>query len=229
MSLTYACGHVVTRSEEFASASIAILKQHFPSTRFCHASSLRECFCIDESILHRCIYVIDAATVGNPIRNGINPIHEQGDWLAVNVEEYNFQLGDWILNGFSGVVMRRRCLEQMALAIQAIDTGELWYTRKDLSKLAKAYIANEFDPHIAADDFALLHALTPKEKHICLMILKGLNNPQIAETANVSVNTVKTHASSVMRKINVHSRAELIARAVEQSTNSPKNHPLNGG
>ncbi|GAM63226.1 hypothetical protein JCM19232_1373 [Vibrio ishigakensis] len=34
--------------------------------------------------------------------------------------------------------MRKRCLEQIALAVQSIDSGELWYTRKDLSKLAKA-------------------------------------------------------------------------------------------
>ncbi|WP_261818049.1 helix-turn-helix transcriptional regulator [Vibrio gallicus] len=228
MSLSYACGYVVTRSDEFASAATAILRQHFTSIKFSHANNVRDCFCPNASLSTRSIYIIDVATSGNPIRVGINPAHERGDWLAVNVDEEGFQLGDWILSGFSGVVMRRHCLEHIASAVEAVESGELWYSRRDLSKLAKAYLANEFDPHIAADDFALSHALTPKEKNICLMLLKGLNNPQIAETVNVSVNTVKTHASSVMKKINVHSRAELIARAVAQSTNSPKNHPLNG-
>ncbi|CAM3066777.1 helix-turn-helix transcriptional regulator [Vibrio rarus] len=228
MSLSYACGYVVTRSDEFASASIAIFKQHFTETRFSAFTSVSDCFCLNNNRQSRSIYLIDAQTVSNPVRSGVNPVHEHGDWLAVNVDERNFQVGDWIMNGFSGVVMKKCCLEQLAPAVKAINNGELWYNRQDLSKLAKAYVANEFDPHVAADDFALEHALTPKERHICLMILKGLNNPQIAESANVSVNTVKTHASSVMRKINVHSKAELIARAVQQTVNSPKNHPLNG-
>ncbi len=228
MSLSYACGYVVTRSDEFANASTAILKQHFSLTRFTAFSSVQDCFCPNRPDNQRSIYLIDTQTVSNPVRNGVNPVHEDGDWLAVNVEELGFQLGDWILNGFSGVVMKRRCLEQLAPAVEAVSHGELWYSRQDLSKLAKAYVANEFDPHVAADDIAQVHSLTPKEKHICLMILKGLNNPQIAESVNVSINTVKTHASSVMRKVNVHSRAELIARAVQQTSNSPKNHPMNG-
>ncbi|GEA50707.1 hypothetical protein VIN01S_15110 [Vibrio inusitatus NBRC 102082] len=228
MSLIYACGYVVTRSDEFAKASTAILNQHFSTTRFSAFSSVSDCFCPERDVQVRSIYLIDTQTVSNPVRSGVNPVHEQGDWLAVNVDDFGFQLGDWILNGFSGVVMKKRCLEQLAPAVEAISHGELWYSRQDLSKLAKAYVANEFDPHVAADDFALVHSLTPKEKHICLMILKGLNNPQIAESVNVSVNTVKTHASSVMRKVNVHSKAELIARAVQQTSNSPKNHPMNG-
>ncbi|PMO90520.1 helix-turn-helix transcriptional regulator [Vibrio breoganii] len=228
MSLSYACGYVVTRSDEFASASTAILKQNFSSTRFSSFTCVSDCFCPNRDNDSRSIYLIDMQTVSSPVRNGVNPVHEHGDWLAVNVEDQGFQLGDWILNGFSGVVMKRRCLEQLAPAVEAVSHGELWYSRQDLSKLAKAYVTNEFDPHVAADDFAVIHALTPKEKHICLMILKGLNNPQIAESVNVSINTVKTHASSVMRKVNVHSRAELIALAVQQKTNSPKNHPMNG-
>ncbi|GAD89149.1 MULTISPECIES: response regulator transcription factor [Vibrio] len=228
MSLIYASGYVITRSEEFANASTAILNQHFSTPRFSAFTSVNDCFCSADSFNERSIYLIDTQTVSNPMRSGINPVHEQGDWLAVNIDESGFQVGDWILNGFSGVVMKKRCLEQLAPAVEAVSHGELWYSRQDLSKLAKAYVTNEFDPYIAADDFAQVHSLTPKEKNICFMILKGLNNPQIAESINVSVNTVKTHASSVMRKLNVHSKAELIARAVQQTSNSPKNHPMNG-
>ncbi|GEA60843.1 LuxR family transcriptional regulator [Vibrio comitans] len=228
MPFPYASGFVVTRSDEFAAASIAILKQHFSSARFSACPCVRDCFQTEKRKGLRSIYLIDTQTVSNPVRNGINPVHEDGDWIAVNVEEQGFQLGDWILTGFSGVITKKRCLEQLASAVEAVGNGELWYSRQDLSRLAKAYLSDEFDPHVAADDFALVHSLTPREKHICLMILKGLNNPQIAESVNVSINTVKTHALSVMRKVNVHSRAELIALAVQQTTTSPKNHPMNG-
>ncbi|GEA60848.1 helix-turn-helix transcriptional regulator [Vibrio comitans] len=222
----YACGHVVTRSKEFANATLAILQHAFPRIEFTSSTHLSECYCAHQGGGKRCLYLIDIKTVSNPIREGINPVHETSDWVALNVDEVGYDCATWILGGFAGVIMKKYCLEQLVSAVVMIEQGELWYSRRDLSRLAKAYVADEFDPHAAADDFAESHALTPKEKRVCVMMLKGLNNPQIAESANVSVNTVKTHASNILRKINVHSRAELIAIAVKQTTNSPQNRPV---
>ena len=48
------------------------------------------------------------------------------------------------------------------------------------------------------------------------LVAEGLTNPQIAERMFISKATVKTHLAHVFRKLDVHSRVELSARALER-------------
>ncbi|MCB9590754.1 MAG: response regulator transcription factor [Polyangiaceae bacterium] len=58
-------------------------------------------------------------------------------------------------------------------------------------------------------DQALSRArLTPKEREVATMLLKGLSNEEIARVLNNSDKTVRQHLSSVYQKAGVASRAE---------------------
>ena len=61
-------------------------------------------------------------------------------------------------------------------------------------------------------------SLTPTERKVVELVAQGLTNPQVAERMFVSPGTVKTHVSHIFGKLDVHSRAELSARAGEQKT-----------
>ncbi|MEL6915465.1 MAG: response regulator transcription factor [Pseudomonadota bacterium] len=52
-------------------------------------------------------------------------------------------------------------------------------------------------------------------------IAQGLTNPAIAEQLNISVKTVESHRSSLMRKLGVRSTASLIVSAVREGLISP--------
>ena len=54
-----------------------------------------------------------------------------------------------------------------------------------------------------------LGSLTPREREMLELVAKGLNNTQIAAKTRISTHTVRKHVSSVLRKLNVSSRAEL--------------------
>ena len=62
------------------------------------------------------------------------------------------------------------------------------------------------------------NSLTPTEARVVELVAEGLTNPQIAERMFISRETVKTHLSHIFRRLEVHSRAELTARAVERET-----------
>jgi DNA-binding CsgD family transcriptional regulator len=54
--------------------------------------------------------------------------------------------------------------------------------------------------------------LTQRESQIFRLMTNGATNRQIAEGLCIGIGTVKTHVRSIMRKLDVHSRAEVMAR-----------------
>ena len=57
----------------------------------------------------------------------------------------------------------------------------------------------------------LSNPLTETEFKIVENIIKGMTNSQMAKANFVSENTIKTHIRSIYKKMNVHSKAELVA------------------
>ena len=57
--------------------------------------------------------------------------------------------------------------------------------------------------------------LTQREREILNIIVAGKSNKEIARQLNISIKTVERHRTSLMAKLNVHSIAQLMARAIK--------------
>jgi len=55
--------------------------------------------------------------------------------------------------------------------------------------------------------------LTPRELEVLEMLADGMNEPEVAAALYISVNTVATHIQRILRKLEVHSRAQAVALA----------------
>lgn len=60
-------------------------------------------------------------------------------------------------------------------------------------------------------------ALTRREKEVLKQIGHGKTSKQIAEELNVSVYTISNHRRHICKKLGLHSTAQLVAFAVQQS------------
>lgn len=59
-------------------------------------------------------------------------------------------------------------------------------------------------------------SLTPAERRIVALVTEGLTNPEIARRLFVSPWTVQTHLKRIFKKLDIHRRTELAARAARR-------------
>lgn len=59
-------------------------------------------------------------------------------------------------------------------------------------------------------------SLTLREREVLALLVKGLNNNEIAERLSVSHATAKAHVSNILSKLSVSNRAEAVALAIQQ-------------
>ena len=71
--------------------------------------------------------------------------------------------------------------------------------------------------------------LTPREKDILKLIAEGKTSRQIADSLNLSVFTVSNHRKHICKKFNLHSTAQLVAFAIQQSSTRSGPGPSPGG
>jgi len=69
--------------------------------------------------------------------------------------------------------------------------------------------------------------LSPREREVFVLVVRGLPNKQIADVLGVSERTVKAHRSQLMHKMGVQSGAEL-SRAVEWLSDFFRANPASG-
>ena len=59
-----------------------------------------------------------------------------------------------------------------------------------------------------------LWQLTPREQEIAALVATGLTNPEISEWLNISIQTVSSHVSSILSKLEIDSREKVSGRLV---------------
>jgi LuxR family transcriptional regulator of csgAB operon len=131
----------------------------------------------------------------------------ESDMAGIYVAIFNMATGrrfgnDLVKRGVRGVFYDDDPLPNLAKGVPAILEGELWFSRKDLMK---CILEADTDTKLAME---LKAHLTARECEILLLIASGINNSQIADTLNISRNTVKTHLYNIYNKINVPNRLQ---------------------
>ena len=131
----------------------------------------------------------------------------ESDKAGIYVAIFNMAAGkrfgnDLVKRGVRGVFYDDDPLPNIAKGVPAILEGELWFSRKDLMK---CILEADTDTKLAME---LKAHLTAREREILLLIASGINNSQIADTLNISRNTVKTHLYNIYNKINVPNRLQ---------------------
>jgi DNA-binding NarL/FixJ family response regulator len=60
-------------------------------------------------------------------------------------------------------------------------------------------------------------ALTAREREIVQLLAEGKSNKEVAAALSISVKTVETHRTNIMRKLNLHSLSDLVRYAIRNA------------
>ena len=96
-------------------------------------------------------------------------------------------------------------------ALDAIDTDGTY-----LDQVASGVLSHGRLRRHRADANGPLAPLSLREEDVLRGLCKGMTNHDIADALTVSVDTVKSHVSSLLRKLNVRDRTQAVVAAFEQ-------------
>ena len=123
-------------------------------------------------------------------------------------EEYFFKM---LEAGASGYVPKRAAPEELLTAIRAAAHGEVYLYPTMAKLLVRDFLISEpTDKERSAKD------LTDREQEVLTHLAEGESNEEIAEILVISPKTVARHRENIMRKLNLHSRAELVRYAIRK-------------
>jgi two-component system, NarL family, response regulator NreC len=123
-------------------------------------------------------------------------------------EEYFFKM---LEAGATGYVPKRAAPEELLTAIRAAATGQV-YLYPSLAKL----LVRDFLSGGRAPDEQPPSDLTDREQEVLTYLAEGANNEEIATSLVISPKTVARHRENIMRKLNLHSRSELVRYAIRK-------------
>jgi len=104
--------------------------------------------------------------------------------------------------GIHGIFYMGEPLDMFPRGVKAILDGEMWYSRKALSKRI-------MDPGKGSKaSLAAANILTSREKEILVGIASGASNEDIAQDLSISPHTVRTHIYNIYKKINTSNRLQ---------------------
>ena len=124
--------------------------------------------------------------------------------LILSVYEDQSILQGAIRAGASGYVIKRAAGEELIQAIQAVSQGYM-YIHPAITRL----LINDLTPPIDRKSHAL-ETLTPRELEVMGYIIRGFTNRQIAESLFISMRTVEGHRASLLAKLGLKNRVELV-------------------
>lgn len=113
--------------------------------------------------------------------------------------------------GASGIILKSAPHEELVSAIYTVYNGEAYLYPNASKQLMKDYLTSVEQGN--TDTFNLL---SNREKEVLTLIAKGYSNMEIGEKLFISVKTVESHRSNLMRKLEMRTRPELVTLALEK-------------
>ena len=147
---------------------------------------------------------------GQAVIAGVSPERPGVRFLALSVSDTAEDVIAVVRAGARGYVTKTISGEELTNAIHRVADGDAVFSPRLAGFVLDAFSSGE--PIRDAE----LDELTGREREVLRLIARGYRYKEIASSLHLSVKTVETHVSNVLRKLQLSSRHELTRWAAER-------------
>jgi DNA-binding NarL/FixJ family response regulator len=127
--------------------------------------------------------------------------------MIFTLRENENEIRDVLHAGARGYVLKSEADEQIVRAIETLARHHAFFSDHVSETLLDKLVEQSGGANSAS-------MLTAREREVVQLIAEGNSNKKIAQLLSISVKTVETHRSASMRKLDIHSTADLVRYAV---------------
>jgi DNA-binding NarL/FixJ family response regulator len=135
--------------------------------------------------------------------------------VVLTVFEEVGTLLDAIGAGADGYLLKKTAARELLSQLRAVTTGGAPLTPGVARTLLEVVRLHAGQPQGPAHDVGRL-VLSEREQEILRGLVRGLTYKRIGEEFGISLDTVRAHVRSVYRKLQVHSVAQAVSRAIRE-------------
>jgi two-component system response regulator NreC len=128
-------------------------------------------------------------------------MYDDEDYLAESVEI-----------GASGYILKESPAEQLINAIREVNRGGNYLSPRLLTRLVDDFRTQGRSPTRQTR----FGTLTKREREITKLLAEGKSVKEVAANFDLSVKTVEAHKFNLMRKLNIHNKAQLVQYAIQK-------------
>lgn len=141
---------------------------------------------------------------GVAVIEGVTETNPAVRFLALSVSDQAEDVIAMIRAGARGYVTKTIEPPELADAIRRVDAGDAVFSPRLAGFVLDAFAVAPPTEHDEG-----LDRLTSREKDVLRLIARGYAYKQVARKLDISIKTVETHVSSVLRKLQLSNRHEL--------------------
>jgi two-component system response regulator NreC len=114
--------------------------------------------------------------------------------------------------GAKGYLLKDSADVDLHRAVEVVAQGKPFFSPAIADTLLEDYM-RQLQQRGLQDSYDLL---TEREKEILQLVAEGKSNKDVASILNLSTNTVETHRTRIMQKLDLHSTADIVLYAVRK-------------
>ena len=196
----------------FRHAMVTILGKKFPDSQTIEANSLSEALEVLEADSAFDLVMLDLNMPETCGLNGLLEIRNQHPNLPVviiSAETEKHNILQTISYGAVGFISKSSKIEEIATSVESIFEGNVCLPSEILRTSSTRNRVKKED----AISLEQIRSLTRKELAVLKYLTQGLANKVIAYELNISETTVKSHVSSILKKLGASNRVKVVASA----------------
>lgn len=132
--------------------------------------------------------------------------------LALTIHEGKDYFFHMLQAGASGYVPKRAAPQDLLQAVRVVASGNVYLDPAVAKDLVSDYLT-QVQEGSERDSYEVL---TDRERQVLTLIAEDTTNQAIANELEISVKTVERHRENIMRKLNLHTRTELVKYAIRK-------------